>query len=69
MKTLILIPVLLLAGCMTVWMKPGSTERDYKMDTGQCRAQSYSVPNAPPLQALLVFTSCMEGKGWEAHQE
>lgn len=50
-------------------MKPGSTERDYKIDVGQCRAQSYSVPNAPPLQVRLVFVNCMEGKGWESHVE
>lgn len=61
--------LLLMAGCATkkdnfVWVKNGSTEAEFQQDTGQCRAQAFSVPNAPPMQIIMVYDGCMRGKGW-----
>lgn len=66
MKKLI-VALMFLVGCATndkAWTKPGSTEQDFYIDTGQCRAQAYSVPGTPPMQLALIFESCMQGKGW-----
>lgn len=46
------------------WEKPGSSNQEFNMDAGQCRAQAFSVPNAPAMQIAIVYSSCMNGKGW-----
>lgn len=60
---------LLLAACVTPatetrWMKPGASAADFYADRGQCQAQGFSVPGANTMQFVLVFASCMQGKGW-----
>lgn len=70
MKFTPILLALLLASCATtesVWVKPGSSEREFAMEAGQCKAQAFSVPNAPLMQVAIVYNSCMQGKGW--HQE
>lgn len=60
-----------LAGCATtesVWVKPGSTQEMFHQESGQCRAQAFSVPNAPAMQIALVYGSCMQGKGWYSEE-
>jgi len=55
----------LLAGCANnVWVKPGSGVNDFNVDSGQCNAQSYSVPFANVYQQAAVQNQCMQGKGW-----
>lgn len=60
--------VLLLAGCASTerfWERPGASQQDFYMDRGQCQAQAFGAPYGPAsLQAAMVFTGCMQGKGW-----
>ena len=61
---------LLLAACAPMqnqnlyWEKPGASSQQFEMDKGQCQAQAFSIPNAPLVQAAVVFNSCLRGKGW-----
>lgn len=56
------------AGCASqdVWVGGNG---DFEMDKGQCQAQAFSIPNAPPMQAAIVFNSCMRGKGWHLERQ
>ena len=57
----------LLAGCQTterVWYKEGATTQEFNMDQGQCRAQAFGAPGMNMLQVSLIYSSCMNGKGW-----
>lgn len=59
--------LLLLCGCATqpeVWVKAGAGSPEFNMDAGQCKAQAFSVPNAPLMQVAIIYNSCMQGKGW-----
>lgn len=63
--------LLVLAGCATtetVWNKAGASEQDFNVDTGQCKAQAFSVPGMVPVQVAAVYGSCMQGKGWQAEE-
>lgn len=66
MRKTIVVMSIVLAGCATPWHweRPGSTDREFNMDAGQCRAQSESL-YGPPMQRLTVYFACMEGKGWQ----
>jgi hypothetical protein len=61
------IATLALLGCATDgdwhWERQGASSQEFHMDSGQCRAQAMSL-YGPPIQKAIVFTSCMEGKGW-----
>lgn len=61
-----LLALMVLAGCAShkVWVRPGASQQDFAMDSGQCKAQAFSVPNAPMMQVAVVYNSCMQGKGW-----
>jgi hypothetical protein len=48
----------------SVWVKPGATAADFRIDHGQCTAQAFSIPNAPLIQVAIVQSQCMRGKGW-----
>ena len=63
--------LLLLAGCASeyVWVKPGSSQQDFYMDQGQCRAQAFSVPAAPAWQIAVIYNNCMQGKGWYKQEQ
>jgi hypothetical protein len=50
----------------THWEKYGASSQDFDIDAGQCRAQSFSIPNAPLMQVAIVYSSCMRGKGWNS---
>jgi hypothetical protein len=64
-KTPAALALLLFASCaQPVWVKPGARQQDFYMDSGQCKAQGFSVANANALQVALVYNSCMRGKGW-----
>lgn len=59
--------LLLLAGCatpkQTYWEKPGASAQDFNQDIGQCRAQAFgNTMNL--MQAAIIQSSCMQGKGW-----
>lgn len=64
---------LVLAACATAknshWEKPGASNQEFNMDAGQCRAQAFSIPNAPATQIAIVYGSCMNGKGWYLAQD
>jgi hypothetical protein len=67
MKKQLLFAVLLVGGCATtetVWVKSGSTQQDFYVESSQCRAQGASVPMASMFQIVMVYTNCMGGKGW-----
>lgn len=59
--------VLMLTACgnQRTWYRDGSTEREFNMDRGQCRAQAFGVSGGNMLQMAMVINACMEGKGWE----
>lgn len=64
----VLLPLAVISGCATtesVWVKNGSSQQNFNMDMGQCRAQAFAVPGAPLMQVAIVQNSCMEGKGWQ----
>lgn len=65
-----LIACLLLAACSgpKVWVKDGGTQADFQLDAGQCKAQAFSIPNAPALQIAMAYNACMQGKGWSQHE-
>jgi hypothetical protein len=72
MRALTLISVLVvLAGCAQeiVWQKPGSNEQDLAQDSDGCRARAYAVQGGMTggnaQQTAIVYTSCMEEKGWK----
>lgn len=64
-----LVTLAVLAGCATeqrtVWVRDGSTQQEFNMDGGQCRAQAFSVAGVSMVQAAIVYESCMQGKGWQ----
>jgi len=59
---------LLLGACAEdpgwVWVRNGATQQDFSMDSGQCKAQAFSAPGMPTIQVVLIYHSCMQGKGW-----
>jgi hypothetical protein len=68
-----LVIALLMSGCATpppskttYWEKPGAGQAEFNADIGFCRAQAFSVPGAMNnlAQAVIVQSSCMQGKGW-----
>ena len=56
------------SGCQTTpnwyWEKHGASQQDFYVDSGQCRAQAASVPGMALLQVVIVYESCLAGKGW-----
>ena len=67
MKLIAMCAVLAVAGCATtetVWDKPGSTDDSFLVDTGQCRAQAFSVALPSAMQSAMIYGGCMNGKGW-----
>lgn len=67
MKKILLVATLLVAGCATtetVWVKPGSSNQDFYIDSSQCKAQGASVPMVSMFQLVMVYQNCMGGKGW-----
>ncbi|QIM51599.1 hypothetical protein [Hydrogenophaga crocea] len=68
MKLYALVLAAVLAGCAsqpkTVWVKAGSTEDEFMRDRGQCMQATFSVPLATKMQQMMVYASCMQGKGW-----
>lgn len=63
----IALSLLILTSCATtesVWVKPGASEQDFYMDQGQCRAQAFGVPGMNTMQVAMVYSSCMQGRGW-----
>ncbi len=69
MKKIILAGVVLVSGCATTpeyyWYRDGASNQQFNMDSGQCRAQAFSVAGASMFQAVMVMESCLQGKGWE----
>ncbi len=58
--------IFFLAACAqpTVWEKPGASQQDFYQESGQCRAQAFSIPGAPMAQIAAVYSNCLAGKGW-----
>lgn len=64
--------VIVLAGCAQteiVWQKPGATDRELARDSDGCRSQAYAgqggMMGGGAQRTAIVYTSCMEGKGWK----
>jgi len=64
--------VIALAGCAQteiVWQKPGATERDLAQASDGCRSQAYAgqggMMGGDAQRTAIVYTSCMESKGWK----
>lgn len=68
MRGVVAVLALALAGCATqpsyTWQKPGSSSYDFDSESGQCRAQAFSIPGVGMMRAALVFENCLQGKGW-----
>lgn len=68
MKNILLVSVILLAGCApkteTFWEKSGASQQDFYQDKGQCDAQAFSVASGNLMQIAIVQNGCMRGKGW-----
>ena len=67
MKKLYFLMILFLSGCATtetVWVKPGSTEQDFYIDSSQCKAQGASIAGVSLYQLVFVYQNCMAGRGW-----
>jgi len=68
MRMMLIVLSPLLAGCATEpdwqWEKRGASQEEWHMDSGQCRAQAFS--NTPQVSArtVMIFESCLEGRGW-----
>jgi hypothetical protein len=71
---LALIAAALCAGCATtpalesVWVKPGATQQEFYTDRGQCQAQAFGPGNVHLMQAAIIMSGCMQGKGWYLQQ-
>ena len=70
---LVVLATAFLAGCASsevIWTKKGGiTENDVRADTGQCDAQSGSVPagSVPgmlPARSVMLYNACMRSRGW-----
>jgi hypothetical protein len=62
-----MLTLLMLAGCATtetVWVKPGATNEAFYQDQGQCRAQAFGAPGMYTMQVAMIYSSCMQGRGW-----
>lgn len=61
-----------LAGCAqdVVWVKPDATEQDLARDSDGCRSQAYASQGmtSDAQRMLVIYQSCMEGKGWHREQ-
>jgi hypothetical protein len=64
-----LLACLLLIGCAQQpnfhWERGGSSDRDFYQDSGYCKAQAFSVSSGLIMQIAIVYTGCMEGRGWQ----
>jgi hypothetical protein len=69
MRLISLLATVALSGCVTgesdfVWDHPNSNEQQFHMDSGQCRAQAFQMPGSSLRRSVVVFESCMQGKGY-----
>jgi len=47
------------------WEKRGSTEYDFNIDSGQCKAQGFAGTGGMlTMGTIMIIDSCMQGKGW-----
>lgn len=56
-----------IAGCATPeyrWEKPGGTADEFHRDRGQCLQAMSSVPLATTNDKMMIYSSCLQGKGW-----
>lgn len=62
------VAILLIAtACATPkqWVKQGASESDFRLESADCKARAFSIPNAPPVQIAIVYNECMQSKGWQ----
>jgi hypothetical protein len=70
MKYALLLTAALLSACATqqpTWNRAGASQQDWYMESGQCRAQAMGV-YAPLVQQVVLYQSCLQGKGWYQQQ-
>lgn len=47
------------------WEKSNSSEYEFNMDNGQCRAQGFAGTGGMlTLGTIMIIDACMQGKGW-----
>lgn len=61
--------VLMLAGCASQsaqyrWVKPGGTQQELEMASGECEAYTLSSPHRDAERGVAIMLGCMRGKGW-----
>ena len=68
----LIVAAVVLAACAqdVVWKKPGATEDELARDSDGCRSQAYASQGMTndAQRLLVVYQSCMEGKGWRRVQ-
>ena len=71
MKTTSIFLIILLTSCATNntnnwhWEKPNSSQSEFNMDNGQCRAQGFAGTGGMlTFGTIMIIDSCMQGKGW-----
>ena len=71
MNKTLLAALFLLYGCATTetyWVKPGASNSEFYQDRGQCQAQAFSYTPYLNTRTVMIFQSCMSGKGWYQEQ-
>lgn len=72
MRVVAIICAAILAGCAAEpqyqWVKNGGDPDSFETDLGYCRAQAFGTANVTLMQAAIVQTSCLRGKGWRQVQ-
>lgn len=56
-----------LAACSTTtaWNKPGTSDRDFNADHGECELRIHDIPSMMLIRRNRVYDECMLGKGWK----
>jgi hypothetical protein len=71
-RLILIAAALALAACSNtemVWKKSGASDEDLKQASDGCRSQAYATQGmtSDPQRLAIVYTTCMESKGW--HRE
>jgi hypothetical protein len=46
------------------WQRAGATQDQLTREAGQCEAQAFGIASNDTNRVFVVYSSCMQGKGW-----